>query len=178
MHLLVAFLGAYNSFRHQSKEKVYSDLLFNVQYGARALMQSPEDCYSMLTSWEDGMVSMLEDNGKAILMYLKVEAQSIYAGHTAHEVSVHSSRKRLQIASVNRSRFNPSSYGIDYHRDGYDVFMCYHRMKDGRWTVSLYNENGNFNVSEIARHMGGGGHAGAAGFVCDDPDALFTHFIN
>ena len=46
-------------------------------------------------------------------------------------------------------------------------------MKDGRWTVSLYNENGKFDVSEIAKLMGGGGHAGAAGFVCDDPDDLF-----
>ena len=34
-----------------------------------------------------------------------------------------------------------------------------------KWTVGLYSET--IDVSVIAKKYGGGGHTGAAGFVCD-----------
>lgn len=37
---------------------------------------------------------------------------------------------------------------------------------DGTWTVSLYSEE--IDVSVIAKKYGGGGHKGAAGFICKD----------
>lgn len=48
-----------------------------------------------------------------------------------------------------------------------------------RYQVSLYSENPNINVGEIAKQFGGGGHIGAAGFECkelpfkktDEPDS-------
>jgi uncharacterized protein len=36
-----------------------------------------------------------------------------------------------------------------------------------KWTISLYTTNKEIDVSEIAKKYGGGGHKGAAGFVCD-----------
>lgn len=44
--------------------------------------------------------------------------------------------------------------------------LCLSFVYDGRkWTVGLYSES--IDVGEIARKHGGGGHKGAAGFVCD-----------
>jgi len=48
----------------------------------------------------------------------------------------------------------------------YDLLITY--VFDGRkWTYHLYSE-GKIDVSEIAKAHGGGGHAGAAGFVTED----------
>lgn len=44
---------------------------------------------------------------------------------------------------------------------------CYQR-EDGKWVYSLRSRS-DFDVSEVARQFGGGGHAQAAGFVADAP---------
>ena len=64
---------------------------------------------------------------------------------------------------INKERFNPINFGINYHEDGYDGVACFH-YANGKWNFSLYNENGLVNCSEIAKRYGGGGHKGAAGF--------------
>jgi len=49
--------------------------------------------------------------------------------------------------------------------DKYDICLSF--VFDGkRWTVGLYSKT--IDVSQIAKKNGGGGHTGAAGFVCDD----------
>ena len=155
---IVRLLGCYDSFRHKGTKE--SRKVFEFQYAARAFLTDPESCYSSLKhTWtKDGYVLWF-DMGAAILQYLKVEANSIYKNRMEYNF------EGLKIAAINRERFNPSSYDIDYHSDGYDAFMCYNRMKDGRWTFSIYNENSEVDVSVLAKSQGGGGHARAAGWV-------------
>ena len=45
--------------------------------------------------------------------------------------------------------------------------LTYFQRSDGRWQYSLRSRS-NFDVSEIAEHFGGGGHAQAAGFETDN----------
>ena len=45
---------------------------------------------------------------------------------------------------------------------------CYFEVSRGRWQYSL-RARGEFDVSEIARKFGGGGHKGAAGFTVNAP---------
>lgn len=45
----------------------------------------------------------------------------------------------------------------------YDMFVAF-CLIGNNWSVSLYSKN--IDVSEIAKNYGGGGHAGASGFVC------------
>lgn len=80
-----------------------------------------------------------------------------------------------------------NSYGFETEFDGYKAFamglymfgseafgdhfkqfpLCLSFVFTGRqWTVGLYSET--IDVGEIARKHGGGGHKGAAGFVCDE----------
>lgn len=68
---------------------------------------------------------------------------------------------------INRERFNPINFGIDYHKDGYDGCACFW-YNDGMWHFSLYNDNGLVDCSVIAKQYGGGGHAGASGFRIKD----------
>jgi nanoRNase/pAp phosphatase (c-di-AMP/oligoRNAs hydrolase) len=47
---------------------------------------------------------------------------------------------------------------------------------DGKkWQFSMYNDDGDTDVSVICKQFGGGGHKGAAGFVSDDIDFLFEY---
>jgi oligoribonuclease NrnB/cAMP/cGMP phosphodiesterase (DHH superfamily) len=44
------------------------------------------------------------------------------------------------------------------------------------WKFSLYNDNGKVDCSQIAKQYGGGGHAGAAGFILNQEQ--FNKLIN
>lgn len=50
-----------------------------------------------------------------------------------------------------------------------DYPICISFVFDGRkYTVGLYSTNDEIDVSEIAKKYGGGGHKGAAGFICKE----------
>lgn len=53
-------------------------------------------------------------------------------------------------------------------RSGGFFGACYFEIEKGRWQYSL-RSRGDFDVSQIARIFGGGGHKNAAGFTVDDP---------
>jgi hypothetical protein len=56
------------------------------------------------------------------------------------------------------------SLGFGENMDTYDMCLSF-VYQAGKWTVSLYSTK--IDVSVIAKKHGGGGHRGAAGFVCD-----------
>lgn len=47
-------------------------------------------------------------------------------------------------------------------------FMLTFAWTKGVWSVSMYTERKDVDVSEIAKQHGGGGHRGAAGFSCEE----------
>ena len=51
--------------------------------------------------------------------------------------------------------------------DDYEVFLMYHR-NDDKYQFSIFSQNESPDVSKIAAKLGGGGHAGAAGFVLEE----------
>lgn len=50
----------------------------------------------------------------------------------------------------------------------HDAMCAYGQLKDGRWRVSLYSTKEEVDCGAIAKVLGGGGHKGAAGFICDE----------
>lgn len=50
----------------------------------------------------------------------------------------------------------------------YDAMCVYGQLKDGRWRISLYSTKPEVDCGAICKAFGGGGHVGAAGFVCDE----------
>jgi len=153
----IEYLGAYDCFRHKKQEKWYEDRILSFQWAARAFIKDPEGVKDMLLDSFSDMELWLT-YGFGIKSYLNMEALGIY--ENAFPVYWHG----YKMLFLNRERFNPINYGIDYHKDGFDVFGCFW-FKEGQWTFSLYNDNGKVNVGDICTAEGGGGHAGAAGFV-------------
>jgi len=77
----------------------------------------------------------------------------------------------IQAYVCNVFRFGSPGFGATFKA----YPMCIAFAFDGsRFTVSLYSERKDIDCAAIAKKFGGGGHHGAAGFVCDQlPFKLF-----
>ncbi len=155
----VRLLGMYDSFRHKNESE--KEKVFFFQYAARAMAENPEQAAQFLISAPPQRLGSIINTGGAIHKYLCVEAKGIFG--KAFELHL---LGYIGLA-VNRERFNPVNFGLNYHKDGYEFFACF--WYDGikkKWIFSLYNDDGKLNVSEVCKELGGGGgHPKAAGFV-------------
>lgn len=158
---LVRLLGRYDCFGHKGTDEEKKVLEF--QYGARQIISNPGEALACLEKYLIGdyaagvVMKDIYDSGIAIYEYLCTEAKSIYKYKFDRDFDGY------RFACINRERFNPVNFGIDYHSDGYDgLASFYFNGKDWEW--SLYNDNGKVDCSLIAKNRGGGGHKGAAGF--------------
>lgn len=113
-------------------------------------------------SWDEISVIELDDlveHGRSIRQYIETyiekaaqEARVVsFGGHTVVAVNV-PYQNASEMGSYLLERFSSADYG-----------MGYFQRADGRWQYSLRSRSG-FDVSEVAKRFGGGGHAGAAGF--------------
>lgn len=72
----------------------------------------------------------------------------------------------LNVIAVNRGMTNSQLFESVYDSDKHDGMLTFVWRK-GRWTVSIYSDQKDIDVSVICKARGGGGHKGAAGFQCD-----------
>lgn len=157
---IVRILGRYDCFGHKGTAEELKVLQF--QYGARQEISNLEDAYKWL-NWcinEEFREQDLLKAGHFIYGYLCTEAKQTYSQIFTIELDGY------KFACVNKERFNPINFGIDYHKDGFDGFVCF-SYKDGKFMYSIYNDNEKVDVSIIAKNRGGGGHKGASGFISD-----------
>lgn len=184
---IVRLLGRYDCFGHKGTDEEQKVLEF--QYGARAYIKNYEDAYVYLikTIGEDLNSKMtlefIHTAGKSIYSYLCTDAQQSYKNGfeivfqdntktDEHGYPVIDGIKFRKFICINKERFNPINFGIDYNKEGYDGCACFYLRSDGKWSFSLYNDNGLVDCSLIAKQYGGGGHAGASGFICDSETML------
>ena len=171
---IVRLLGRYDCFGHKGTEEEKTVLEF--QYGARQCISNYQEAYTeLLHSLQNYPIKSeipIHENGKAIYQYLCTEAEQSYKNgfeiqfYWEEEIDRVSGSARF--ICINKERFNPINFNIDYHSQGYDGAACFHRRSDGKWSFSLYNDNGLVDCSAIAKQFGGGGHKGASGFIVDD----------
>lgn len=165
MPYIVHLLGRYDCFGHKGTKEEERVLKF--QYGARAFIDGYEKAYEyLMRSRVEDVVSTIYSKGAAIYRYLCIEAQQTYKKSfpVVFDYPSDTGMTTVNFLCVNRERFNPINFGIDYHKNGADGFACFHFV-NGKWAFSLYNDNGRIDCSAIANKYGGGGHKGAAGFV-------------
>lgn len=76
----------------------------------------------------------------------------------------------LRCLAVNRGKGNTFMFGetnFDSRTgDRFDIHIAFVMIPSGLWQVSLYSTT--VDVSEIAKKYDGGGHSGAAGFLCKE----------
>ena len=184
---IVRLLGRYDCFGHKNTDEEQKVLEF--QYGARQCISNYEEAYSYLLKSLEGVIQYdyigqytiedkIHEKGISIYQYLCTEAKQAYNNGFEIELiggkdnTVAHTEKRF--ICINKERFNPINFGIDYHKDGYDGCACFHYDDITKlWRFSLYNDNGEVDCSQIAKQYGGGGHKDAAGFVINDLTLIF-----
>ena len=173
---IVRLLGRYDCFGH--KGTVEERMVLEFQYGARGCITNYQDAYQHLlitkTEGGDGILEGILKEGRAIYSFLCTDAiQSYKTGFVINFHDPVQTEKTYKFIAINKERFNPINFGIDYHADGYDGAACF-SYNGTKWTFSLYNDNGKVDCSMICKSFGGGGHKGASGFVTEN----ITQFLN
>lgn len=186
---IVRLLGRYDCFGHKNTSEEKKVLEF--QYGARECISNYKEAYN----WLQSVISdenpkhierttikntyhydLILDKGRSIYQYLCTEAKQDYKNtfpitffEKSNILDIENNPGNIvrKFLTINKQRFNPINFGIDYHKDGYDGFACFWYTSNGKWNWSLYNDNGEVDCSLIAKQFGGGGHKGAAGFIQD-----------
>lgn len=178
---IVRLLGRYDCFGHKGTSEENKVLEF--QYGARQCISNYEEAFTeLLCSLHNYPIASeipILESGKAIYKYLCTEAKQVYKNGfpillqervTGFPNSIEFINRRF--ICFNKERFNPINFGIDYHKDGYDGAACFH-YANGKWSFSIYNDNGLVDCSIIAKSLKGGGHKGASGFIVSDINEFF-----
>ena len=71
-----------------------------------------------------------------------------------------------RVLACNTIVFNSNFFDGFFDPEKHDVMCAYSQRSDGKWKVSMYTTKDEIDCGAIAKHFGGGGHKGAAGFVC------------
>lgn len=168
MPKLVYLLGRYDCFGHKGKED--ERFITEFQYGARQAYTNPGELLIPIRFAHDKeefmnkAIKIVHKTGEAIYQYLIYDAK--IAWKTKHEIRFITEFGNFKFAAVNKERFNPGNFEINYKEEGYDGVVSYY-FTGKRWSFSLYSDH--VDCSAICKEHGGGGHKGAAGFVIDEP---------
>ena len=152
----IRVLGDYDAWRMQEK-----DLCLPFYEGLKLEDQQPDGLWNvwdiLFSDPTDATAGQIAERGRTAITYrdnyceeLRVAFgyETTIGGHAAY--------------ALNAQRFGSKAFGAAF--DAYPVCIAY--IYDGRkFTVTLYSES--VDVSVIAKSFGGGGHKGAAGFVCE-----------
>ena len=71
----------------------------------------------------------------------------------------------LNVVAINKGLTNSQIFESVYDKQKHDAMLTF-VWRNGKYTVSLYSDKDNIDVSLICKKYGGGGHKGAAGFQC------------
>ena len=164
---LVRLLGRYDCFGHKGTPEEKQVLEF--QYCARTYISDPESALHYIKLPEDRFMFDWRNIGIGIYKFLCTEAEQSYKnGFVINFIEPTEPKYSLRrFIAINKERFNPINFGINYHALGYAGAACFHYANE-KWNFSLYNDNGMVDCSAIAKTFGGGGHRGAAGFITND----------
>ena len=104
------------------------------------------------------------NRGKIILDYVTRENRRNCESNS-FEISVEYKGKTYSCLALNTNRFSSLTFGDKMKY--YDICIPF-EYNGKSWSISMYTEKDDIDVSELCKTMGGGGHAKAAGFVSDE----------
>lgn len=147
----VSLIGDYDAWRLQIPESR------EFYEGAKMFCLSPESVFwARLFVDNDDTLKLIQAGGAIALAYRDQYCQSIRKSY-GYETFL----GEHKAYAMNLMGFGSGQFGQLFHE--YPLVIAY--VHDGiKFTVSLYSET--IDVGEIAKSLGGGGHKGAAGFVC------------
>ena len=155
----VQLLGEYDVWNHSDPD------CLAFQYGARLYDLKPGNgMWEVLLMEPSQTQEGLVDDGKIILEYQSQQNK----GH-ARTLCFDAEMDGLMLLVANGGPTNSQFFDSLWDAEKYHAMCLFQwRPKSGKWTVSLYSDRDDVDVSEVCKARGGGGHKGAAGFQCSE----------
>lgn len=154
--LPVHWLGRYDIWKH--KETPGS---LEFQYGMRLYDTDPNN----QKFWQELFLKntldeRIRSEGEKILSYERQQNAAFLSAY-----GFETELDGLRCLAANRGMTNSLLFESEWDPERYDAMLCF-AFRRGQWTVSLYTDKTDVDVSAICKARGGGGHKGAAGFQC------------
>lgn len=170
----VQLLGQYDTWRNNQEKMILNDDLdwdnyvLAFQYGLRIIDSPANLLYELQTS---SNISIVE-RGRALLNYQDKQNESLTKNFSFPTEIIYASEDELKtyrVLALNSGPFNSNTFKSLWNPELYDIMMPFmYKGSIGKWTVSLYTDKADIDVSKIAKQYGGGGHKQAAGFQIDE----------
>lgn len=160
MPLAVRLLGRYDVWDLDAE----GGLVLPFQWGLRMVSETLPGaiCWNRLlltVSDSDGIVRETIERGRLLLAFQSVQDANYCRGYAfATELD------GLKVIAVNKGMCNSQAFASVWDATKYDAMCAFARRPDGTWTISLYTDRQDVDVSAFCKAHGGGGHAKAAGF--------------
>lgn len=156
--LAIALLGRFDVWDHSDPRTI------PFQFGMRAKDTDPRsdaamDMWRQLFNGDQDLLDHILEIGKEVFRYQQQHDRKYFQqfGYTGRFLD-------LPAVFLNRGIAGSLAF-VDCDPKLLKVSYC--RTKDGKWKVGLYSDNPEIDCGSLAARFGGGGHRGAAGFVCD-----------
>jgi len=169
----VHYLGRYDVWDHTDPDTL------PFQYGMRLHETHPNDPENMYL-WEElfksnaknkitngALTRKLVLNGTTILAYEKVQNKKKCDSMAFDSRFIVMPDNTLNALCCNLGMVNSQLFDSMWDEEKYDLMIAFCR-RDLIWNVSLYSTKEGINCGALAQLYGGGGHAKAAGFSCDE----------
>jgi oligoribonuclease NrnB/cAMP/cGMP phosphodiesterase (DHH superfamily) len=157
--LAVRWLGRYDIWKHSE----YPGSL-EFQYGMKFQDNTRPENQAF---WDEVITNVrkaceIRDVGEVVLTYeTRYNAKCCTTG--AFDVEFDG----LRCIALNRILGNSLSFKSVWDPEKYDAMLLFYWKRD-KWTVSLFSDRSDVDVSGVCKARGGGGHKGAAGFQCEE----------
>lgn len=136
------------------------------QYKMRAMDFNPDDqnVWEQLFSdnkYEPGeLTQQFINDGFVIIPYVDY-FEKMYSEKYSFDVNFEGHTCKALNIGKGSSRY----FRFIENKNDYDIWICFVKTKN-KWCFSLYGNNKNIDVSELAKKFGGSGHEDASGFSC------------
>ena len=156
----VYLLGRYDVWGHEDPDTL------PFQMGMRMENWNPTK-KETIKKWERLFNNSWEVENKLVEGRIIVEYQTQQNKKYAEACAFPLNFKGLRFIAANALLTNSKLFDSVWDGEKHDAMLVFGWVKN-KWKVSMYTSKPGIDVGQVAKEMGGGGHAGAAGFQCDE----------
>ena len=128
------------------------------QYGIKRYNTDPNNIDFWCSLFDTELVQRIVEEGFIIIEYQQEKDEKFIKKY-----SFETELDGYRCIAVNKMNTSSLLFKSIWDPDKYDIMLTFGYFNK-QWTVSLYTDKKNIDVSKIAKKMGGGGHAQASGF--------------
>ncbi len=139
----------------------HGEILNEFQAGIGLYDNEPEDAIWQWLLQDNKKLPELMTRGETALLYRrKFNAELI------KDFAFYANFEGYRAVCCNAGRANSQLF--DSVKEDYDIMLAFVTLGCKQWKVSIYTKRDDIDCSKIATKYGGGGHKGAAGFLCEN----------